>query len=130
MPLSSIGPYTFVRISELPAPPAQMVQLETRAGVHGVGAWLTGIRGREVTIETVADVLNFADSVLAATNYTTLVGAAPQALVYGGIAMAYSLLVLDVTPVETTQTCLGIGGRLGRSYGLCVARWRVIPVVY
>jgi hypothetical protein len=110
--------------------PAETIQLETRAGVDGVGAWKTGMRGREMTIETVTDVLNFADAILAANNYTALIGAAPQSLIYGGVAMAYSLLVLDVTPVELQQTCLGVGGRLGRSYGLCVARWRVIPVTY
>jgi hypothetical protein len=125
--LSSIGPFTFVRISELPQAPAQTIQLESRAGVNGIGAWATGVRGRETTIETVADTVNFADAVLAVTNYRLLIGEAAQSLVYGGIAMAYGLLILDVTPVETTQTCLGIGGRLGQSRGLCVARWRVIP---
>lgn len=130
MGLSSIGIYQFVRMSALPPMPAETIQLETRAGVDGVGAWKTGTRGRELTVETIADTINFVDAILAANNYTTLIGAAPQALIYGGVAMAYSLLVLDVTPVEVTQTCLGVGGRLGTSYGLCVARWRVIPVVY
>ena len=128
MALSSIGIFPFVRISDLPPPPAEMIQLETRAGVAGVGAWKTGVRGREMSLDTVADVANFAASITTLGAYTLLIGAAPQALIYGGAAIAYRLQILDVTPVELTATCLGVGGILGTSYGLCVARWKVIPV--
>ena len=127
--LSYIGTFGFVRMSALPAPPAEQIALESRAGVNGVGAWKTGVRGRELTIDTVADMVDQTDAIAALGNYTLLCGAAPQSLIYAGHAMIYQVLVLEVEPVEVAATLLGVGGRLGISHGLLAARWKLIPVM-
>ena len=46
MSASSIGPFPFVRLSEFPLPPQEQIELESRAGRHGVAAWLTGFKGQ------------------------------------------------------------------------------------
>jgi hypothetical protein len=127
---SSIGSHLFVRISDLPAPPQQQIELESRAGRHGLAAWLTGVKGQPFELTSWADVANGLSAVQAIGLYSALVGAGPQAVVYGGIPLAYHVLVLGVQPVEVTSTLLNVGGNLGISHGLCVAKWQLVQWVW
>ncbi len=129
MSASSIGPFPFIRISEFPLPPQEQMELESRAGRHGMAAWLTGFKGQPFAVESIADTINGVAAANAITNYTALVGANPQTVVYGGVTLPYQVLVKGIEPLEVTQTILGVGGLLGLSQGLVIARWRLIAWV-
>ena len=129
MSASSIGSFPFVRLSEFPLPPQEQIELESRAGRHGVAAWLTGFKGQPFAVDSLADTANGVAAANMIALYTSLVGAAPQTVVYGGVILPYQVLVKGIEPLEVTQTILGVGGILGLSQGLVIARWRLIAWV-
>lgn len=109
--------------------PTPTIEVERRAGVNGVTIWNTGTRPPAFVLVTMRDTVNQADAITAFSNYATLVGAAPQTLVYQGLTWAYKVAVLAVEPVELRATILGVGGVLGNSRGLARVRWTLQPWV-
>jgi len=108
-----------------PMPAAQGVDVETRAGVAGVGLWLTGIRGREQTIQTLAVYTSYSAAVSAAAGYRALIGAGAYAVTYGGQACG-NFAVLDV---QATAEAIAGGLSAGVSVAATVrAQWRLIAV--
>ena len=122
---SSIGSYSFVRMSPQPLTAAQRVQAESRAGVAGVGLWLLGAAGQEYTVETVAIYSTFANAVTGANNYRTLIGAAAQAIVYGGQSCG-NVVVLGVE-ARAERIVKGFSSG-GTALAIVTANWRLIAV--
>jgi hypothetical protein len=126
MPASSIGSYYFIRISAQPVPAGQALQPETKAGVAGVGWWKCGVKGTEYSVETIADALDFATAVSAATGYKAAQDAGALAIVYGGISLG-NVIVISVD-AKAEAIAYGQGGLSGVSQAIVRANWRLIAV--
>jgi hypothetical protein len=124
---SSIGTQSFISMTPQPLTAAQRVQVESRAGVAGVGFWLLGAAGEAYSPTTVRNVDTFANAVALANTYRTLIGGAPQALTYGGVAMG-NFVVVDVK-ASAERIVKGFGG-VAPAGGLAIVRaqWTLYAV--
>ena len=126
---TSIGAFSFVRMSEHPTAAQQQIAIESRSGAVGVAAWKIGARGSQYQVETVADTATYATAAALMASYYAAVGSGALAVVVGGVSMASSVIVLKVEPVEVTGTVINVGGLVGNGRGICRARWTLMAWV-
>lgn len=127
MPASSIGAYVFLTMQPEPIGAAQRLAVEARAGVAGVGVWRTGVAGTEFSVTTLVDVVDWSTAVALAHNYRSMTAGGPYAISYGGVAMPYNVVVLDVR-ATAERIVAGTGGLSGSSGATVKAEWKLIAV--
>ena len=123
MPTSSLGAATFVSMDRRPAKPTQKIQLESKPGVAGSAAWLTGVRSDPQQVTTVADVASYSAAQTLCATYQAMVGTV-VAITHGGVSLGYYALILDVD-AQPEAIALGVGGLGGSSRALVRARWTI-----
>ena len=129
MAVSSIGAFTFVSLTPHPPEPAEELEVQMRAGKNGAMIWKSGKRPRPFQVTTLRDCVNQADALTALTNYTALIGGAPQTLTYNGATWAYKVVVVRIEPIVVGATVGGVGGVLGSSRGMIRCKWHLLPWV-
>lgn len=133
MPQYFIGDFEFISLSMVPLPPAQQLQIETRAGVDGVALWRTGVRGEPFIVQSFVDVPNLTQAQVLYDTYRTLIGADPVTLIFADIPWADPVVVLNVRPIpnEIRAILLGVGGvagNFGPSGATCACQWDLIAI--
>ena len=120
MPTSSIGTATFISMDPPPTAAVQQIVLESKAGVNGHGAFLTGSRQAPQQVTTVRDFTSFALAVAAKAVYESAVGSV-LAVVYGGVGIGNALILgVDCQ----CQALVGaVGGLSGSPAAVVTARW-------
>ncbi|WP_291321222.1 hypothetical protein [Desulfonatronospira sp.] len=106
--ISSLGQFEFLTMDRKPAGPVQRVALESRAGIPGYAAFLTGARGEQQTVETWVDQPTFASAQWLAEQYRWLVGSVVP-IVYAGESLPYSALLVNVD-AQPERIVIGYGG--------------------
>lgn len=124
---ASIGIYTFLRMHPHPPIAAEGLEIESRAGVAGVGLWKTGTRGKRFRVETLEPVETETIGLALVDTYRAAIGAAAAALTFEGESLG-NVVVLDVTG-DAEAIC---GASVGTGYSGCeclvIARWELIFV--
>ncbi len=106
--ISSLGQFEFLTMNRRPAGPVQRVALESRAGVPGYAAYLTGARGEQQTVETWVDQPSFSAAQWLAEQYRWSVGSVVS-IVYAGESLGYDALLLNVD-AQPERIVIGYGG--------------------
>ena len=119
---SSLGSFTFVTFDPKPITAQPGVALESRAGVAGHAAWLTGTRGQTSQHQTVTAVADWATAVTLAALYEAAVGSVLAAS-FGGVSCG-NQLVLGVK-AEPEAIVQGVGEGYGFT-ALCRATWTLV----
>lgn len=123
MAASSFGALNFVSMDPRPVLPQHQVALESKAGVAGHGAFLTGIRSRPQTVTTVRDVASWAAALTLCGTYEAAVGSV-LAITYGGTATGMTALILGVETQPEAVVC-GVGGLGGSAAAIVTAKWLI-----
>ncbi len=110
--MDSIGPYKFIALHGSPQPAMQQLTLLCRPGVDGVAIWLAENRGVEFTLHSVVDCADIQDAEDTLYNYTQLLPADPQSLVWAGVSYdSYGFFkVMRVTNPKVTPILGSAGG--------------------
>lgn len=132
MPTNRIHNLTFLKMSRKPSRPGDEMEVEVRAGVNGVGIWVTGHRGAPfqiVTFEPVADINAACDLF---TQYTILRGLPPVEVEFADHQEPNCLYkVLDVQPLDeqVRAQLKGIKAGVGTNFqGWIGCVWVLLPV--
>lgn len=123
MATCSFGALDFVSMEPRPAAPQQQVALESKAGVAGHGAFLTGVRGRTQTVTTVRDVTSWANALTLCGTYEAAVGTV-FAVTFAGTSLGFNALILGVECMPE-KIVAGVGGIGGSSAAIVTAKWTI-----
>ena len=122
-----IGPFSFVRMTQMPLGHKNTTEIESRAGVDGVFVWLNGKRGEPFEVVTFADAPTFNDANILIQQYEQTVGALAN-VTFGGIDQPKQVAILNVRPIsdQVKAVVLGVGGLNTESYAIAMASWTLI----
>jgi len=130
--MDAIGPYTFLRLSNMPERMQGIWARSARAGVNGVSLKFIGISCEPFTIQSMDFALNFAaaEGLYRAYQYATL--ASPMQVMYGGVLEPNQLFqVLNVVPVPGGIRAI-VGGYKPQDstlyQGICECQWTLQPI--
>jgi hypothetical protein len=123
MATSSFGALNFISMEPRPVLPQHQVALESKAGVAGHGAFLTGVRSRPHTVTTVRDVASWAAALTLCGTYEAAVGSV-LAITYGGVATGAYALILSVE-CQPEKVVAGVGGIGGTAAAIVTAKWQI-----
>ena len=124
MPSYQIDVFDFISF-EFPRRKVQRTQVDARPGVDGHGIWWTGSRGQQFDVITFRDCLDLGDAITTLNNYQSIIGS-NVSVVWSDYIFPNRFDVLGVQSVRMRSTILGVGGQLGFSNALLVARWRLV----
>jgi hypothetical protein len=122
--IDSIGQFGFIKLSRPASFGMTRLEREVRPGVDGVTVWNTAWRAEPFQLLSVTDCENVGDARATLRAYEQIVGEGPVELWFGN-QFDSNVIVHSVVPIDdgTYQTLLGVGGRLGTSFGMLHAAW-------
>ncbi len=118
--------FAFLTLQGSLAPVQQEFEREQRAGVNGIGLWLTGSRGKPFQIQTTLDCVDAATAAGVFANYVGTVGTKKD-LYYAGLLFG-TIVVQEVTlqSIRKLQSAVGgVQGFSGGSGALLSASWTI-----
>ena len=128
--MDAIGPFTFLRLSNMPERMQGIWARSARAGVNGVSLKFLGIGCEPFTLQSTDFALNFATAEGLYRSYQYLTLAQPVQLMYGGVLEPNQLFqVLDVRPVSIRAIVRGSRANDQTLYqGICECQWTLQPI--
>lgn len=126
-----IGSHVFLSIDGVPPVRQREGQLVVRPGVNGVAFVLTGKRGTPFSVRTRVDCESKAAAMAKRVEYTELVFAGKQTMVWGDHPLltdgdSAKVMVLAVRPLICTQVVTSSGGINAPSGGYLECEWDLI----
>jgi hypothetical protein len=128
-----IGPHRFLSLDGVPPVRARQGEIVVRPGVDGLSFWIHGTRGVPFTVRSRVDYESKAAAMAKRVEYSQLVLAGRQVLVWGDYPLTSDgddarVMVLDVRPVfgGCGELLLSSGGLNPPSLGYLECDWDLV----